>query len=98
MQSVSITANVVSSNPALVLDTILCDKVCQWLAAGRWIVTGTSGSATNKTDRYNVTEILLKVALNTVILTLTQIVQYIHLYKGIRCIDDTNELEQINSP
>ena len=48
MQSVSITANVVSSNPALVLDTILRDKVCQWLAARRWVSPGTPVSSTNK--------------------------------------------------
>ena len=31
-------------------DTILCDKVCQWLATGRWFSSGTTVSATNKTD------------------------------------------------
>jgi hypothetical protein len=38
MQSVPITTNVESSNPvqAGLLDTTLCDKVCQWLAAGQW--------------------------------------------------------------
>jgi hypothetical protein len=41
----------------------LCDKVCQWLAAGRWF---TPISSTNKTDRRDITEILLKVALNTI--------------------------------
>jgi len=30
---------------------------------------GTPVSSTNKTDRHNITEILLKVALNTIILT-----------------------------
>jgi hypothetical protein len=49
-----------------VLDTTLCDKVCQWLAAGRWFSLGTPVSSTNKTDCHNVTEILLKVALNTI--------------------------------
>ena len=39
-----------------VLDTTLCDKVCQWRAAGRWPL-GTPVSATNKTDRHNITEI-----------------------------------------
>jgi len=41
---------------------ILGDKVCQWLAAGRWF---SPVSSTNKTDRHDITEILLKVALNT---------------------------------
>ena len=30
----------------------LCDKVCQWLAAGRWFFQGTPVFSTNKTDRY----------------------------------------------
>ena len=29
-----------------VLDTTLCDKVCQWLATGRWFSPGTPASAT----------------------------------------------------
>ena len=52
-----------------VLDTTLCDKVCQWLAADRWFSPGTSVSSTNKTDRHDITEILLKVVLNTIALT-----------------------------
>jgi hypothetical protein len=34
-----------------VLDTTLCDKVCQWLSAGRWFSLDTPVSSTNKTDR-----------------------------------------------
>ena len=49
-----------------ILLTTLCDKVCQWLATGRWFSPGTPVSSTNKTDRYNITEILLKVALSTI--------------------------------
>ena len=49
-----------------VLDTTLCDKVCQWLATGRWFSLGTPVSSTNKTDCHDITEILLKVALNTI--------------------------------
>ena len=49
-----------------VLDTTLCDKVCQWLAAGRWFSSGTPISSTNKTDRHLIAEILLKVALDTI--------------------------------
>ena len=65
MQSLHITTKVVSSNPTHgmvkgVLDTTLCDKVCQWF------YLSTSLSSTNKTDRKDVTEILLKVALNTI--------------------------------
>ena len=43
--------------------TTLCDKVCQWLATGRLF---SPVSSTNKTDRHDITEILLKVALNTI--------------------------------
>jgi hypothetical protein len=45
--------------------TTLCDKVCQWLVAGQWFSPGPPDSSTNKTDRHDITEILLKVALNT---------------------------------
>ena len=31
-----------------VLDTTLCDKVCQWLATGRWFSLGTPVSSTKK--------------------------------------------------
>jgi hypothetical protein len=46
--------------------TSLCDKVCQWLARDRWFSPGTPVSSTNKIDRHDITEILLKVALNTI--------------------------------
>jgi hypothetical protein len=42
---------------------ILCDTFSHWLATGRWL---SSVSSTNKTDRHDITEILLKVALNTI--------------------------------
>ena len=46
--------------------TTLCDKVCQWIATGRWFSPGPPVSSTNKTDRHDITEILLKVTLNTI--------------------------------
>ena len=46
-----------------VLDTTLCDKVCQWLAVGQWF---SPVSSINKTDRHDMTEILLNVALKTI--------------------------------
>ena len=55
-----------SRSGRVVLDTTLCDKVCQWLATVRWFSPGTPVSSTNKTDRHDITEILLKVALNTI--------------------------------
>jgi hypothetical protein len=59
----------VSSNPVHrwgVLDTTLCDKVCQWLATDLCSSPGTPVASTNKTDRHDITEILLKVALNII--------------------------------
>ena len=47
-------------------DTTLFDKGCRWLATGLWFSPGTPVSSTNKTDRHDITEILLKVALNTI--------------------------------
>ena len=54
-----------------VLDTTLCDKVCQWLGPCRLFFPGHPVSSTNKTDRCNISEILLNVALNTITLFLT---------------------------
>jgi hypothetical protein len=54
-----------------VLDTTLCDKVCQWLATDPWFSLATPVSSTNKTDPHYITEILLKVVLNTKTITLT---------------------------
>ena len=60
-----------------VLDTTFCNKVCQWLVTGpRFFQV----SSTNKTDHHDITEILLKVALNTMTLTLHHVNQIsIHL-------------------
>jgi hypothetical protein len=46
-------------------------EVCQWLATGRWFSPGSLVSSTNKTDHHDITEILLKVALSKITLTLT---------------------------
>ena len=48
-----------------VLNTTLCDKVCQWLAVDLWFSLGTLGFLRQEDlqPRYN--DILLKVALNT---------------------------------
>jgi hypothetical protein len=50
----------------------LCDKVCPWVATGLWFSPGTPVSSTYKTDRHDITEILLKLTLNNIHLTLTQ--------------------------
>jgi hypothetical protein len=49
-----------------VLDTTLCDQVCQFLMTGQWFSQGITVSSTNKTDCQDISEILLKVALNTI--------------------------------
>jgi hypothetical protein len=41
------------------------DKAYQLLAHGRWFSPGTPASSTTETGRHDITEILLKVALNT---------------------------------
>ena len=48
------------------ISTTLCEKVCQWLATGRRLSPGPPVASTNKTDRHDITEILLKVAINTI--------------------------------
>jgi hypothetical protein len=59
------------------LDTALCDKIGQLLAAGRWFYLGIPVSSTNKTDGHDITEILLKVQLDTITLTLTSTLHYL---------------------
>jgi hypothetical protein len=73
-----------------VVDATLCDEVSYWLAAGRWFSLGTLVSSTNKTDCHNITEILLKVALNTTTLTAEQFHHQQH--KGPSCISHLNSL------
>jgi hypothetical protein len=62
VQSVPITTKVVNSN-TVHGETTLCDEVCEGLATGWWF---SPASSTNKTDCHNITEILLKVAFNTI--------------------------------
>ena len=74
LQSVPITTNVESLNPTQVrcTRTALCDKVCQWLGIDGWFSPVIPISSTNKTSVmpwYNWN--MLKVALNTIILTPT---------------------------
>jgi hypothetical protein len=45
-------------------------KVCELLATGQWFYPGILVSSINKIDRHDVIEILLKVVLNTITLTL----------------------------
>ena len=68
----------------ILLNTTLCDKVCQWLATGRLFSPGTPVSSTNCHDK---AEILLKVALYTIIQTpyyyLSSIVKHMNQFHHI---------------
>jgi hypothetical protein len=61
-----------------VLDAPLCEKVCQWLAAGLWFSPGTLVSPTKKTDLHDITETLL----NTIMLTLLYLWLHLPEYWG----------------
>jgi hypothetical protein len=52
------------------LSVLLCDKVCQWSVTGRWCSPSTPVSSTNKSDRHDIAEILLKVVINNISLPL----------------------------
>ena len=63
---------------------------CPWLVAGRWFFPGTPVSPINKTDRHDITEILLKMSLNTI--TLTQLCRRLS-YLSYKClIRQTNQI------
>ena len=79
-----------------VLVTTLYDKVCQWLATGQWFSPGTPVSS-NKTDRHDITEILLKVALNTITLTLYLITISLCLWSNSLCYQFSNN-QHYNKP
>ena len=46
--------------------TTSTSSVCQWPSTDRWFSPDTPISSTNKTDRHDITEILLQLALNTI--------------------------------
>ena len=73
VESVPITTNIVSFNPAQARGTRYNNmryKAYQSLAAGRWFSPCVPVSSTNETVRHDITEISLKVALNTIIINL----------------------------
>jgi hypothetical protein len=71
-QSVPITTNFVSLNPANGEVYLIQHYVIKVVSGLRqvWFSPGSPVSSTNKTDCHNITEILLKVALNTITLHL----------------------------
>jgi hypothetical protein len=72
-----------------VLNTTLCEKVSQWLAAGRWFSSGTPISSTNKTVCHDITEILFEVAFNiiNIIGPLVSCFQRFLIYLGFQSFD-----------
>jgi hypothetical protein len=68
MQLVLFTTKVESPNTAhdkvFSIQHYVIKFVCD-IATGQWFSLGTLVSSTNKTDHHDITEILLKVALNT---------------------------------
>jgi len=46
--------------PLRAMYTTLCDKVCQWPLIDRWFFPGPPVSSTNKTDRHDITEIIVE--------------------------------------
>jgi hypothetical protein len=69
---VRVTTNFESRSWQSVLNTSLCGEICQLLPAGRLSSVGNSASFINSTDHHDVTEIVLKVALSTITLTLAR--------------------------
>jgi hypothetical protein len=64
------TAHVIPNTQIHDCSWSLYDKDCQWLTTGRRFYPGNPVSSTNKTNRHDITEVLLKVALNTISITL----------------------------
>ena len=60
--------------------TTLCNKVCQWLVTDRWFSPGLPVSSTHITDRHDITEIFLKVALNTITITSNSKMKFVIIY------------------
>jgi hypothetical protein len=57
-----------------------------WFNFNVWFCPGTPFSSTNKTDRHNITEILLKVALNTINQTILMDYFMFQIYQNIYTI------------
>ena len=78
MQSVPFTNNVVSSNPAHGEVYSIQHYVIKYVSDLRQV--GGFLSSTNKNDRYDITEILLKVAINTITLIPTLFLFIFHKF------------------
>jgi hypothetical protein len=72
-----------------VLDTTLCDKVCQWLAVGRWFSPGTPVSSTNKTDRHDINTKAkysqsIMIFLNQIVMVVQKYISLLSCFKYIK--------------
>ena len=66
LYSWQILTNIINNISLEFKNTKFITDFCQWLMTGRWFSQSTPVSSTNKTNRQDITEILLKVALNTI--------------------------------
>jgi hypothetical protein len=82
--------------------------VCQLLATGRWYSPDTPVPSTNKTDRHDITEIMFKVALNTLtkpgvcppgylksIPTKLYLVEYVSLYHACMLVYENKDTKNV---
>ena len=71
----------------------ISDTVCQWLATGRWFSPGTPFPPARKIDRRDIAKILLKVALNTITLTITILLMcyYFRMRRNRGCFQFNNK-------
>jgi hypothetical protein len=77
VQTVPTSNNVVSSNPSHGEVYSIQHYVIKFVSDLRQVGDFHLVSATNKTDSHDITEILLKVALNTIILTIKKLFSWI---------------------
>ena len=87
MQSVPNTIKAVSSNPTYGEVYSIQHYVLKFVSDLRWFSPGPPVSSTNETESRDITEILLKMALNTIILSL--ISEFIIIIVIYICYADT---------
>jgi hypothetical protein len=61
---------------------------------GQWFSPGTPISSTNKTDRHDITEILLKVALNTIKQTNKPSLSLLEFCQKNSCLNDNYAIQK----
>jgi len=89
-----ITTNFVSSNPShgevYLIQLYVIKFISDLLQVGFFFFSERNVSSTNKAERHDITEILLKEALNTIILTLTDEQHYICFIRNGNCMPLAN--------